>query len=269
MKLNFKKFGEGPALIILHGLYGSSDNWVNIGKELSDHFEVFLIDHRNHGGSPHTDEHNYTLLREDLNEFMEQQSISRATLLGHSMGGKAAMFFAAKYPEKIDNLIVVDISPRSYKSPDKPAPHTIDHLNVIQALMSVDFNKVDNRMDVDMVLAETIKSQRIRQFLLKNVKRKDKNSFCWKLNLKTLHDAMPAIMDGLDPATINIGQGITGFPVLFIKGENSDYISDPDFPLIRQLFPSAEIVTIPNAGHWVHAEQTELFMKNIRYFLAL
>jgi pimeloyl-ACP methyl ester carboxylesterase len=208
-------------------------------------------------------------MREDLYEFMEKQSIKRASLLGHSMGGKVAMYFAAKYPEMIDNIIVVDISPRSYRSLDHPAPHTVDHRNIIQAMMKVDFSNVDNRMDVDMVLAETIKSQRIRQFLLKNVKRKDKTSFCWKLNLKTLHDSMPEILDGLDPSKVNNGKGITGFPALFIKGENSDYISDVDYPVINQIFPGAEIVTIPNAGHWLHAEQTELFIKNIKYFLAI
>jgi pimeloyl-ACP methyl ester carboxylesterase len=200
---------------------------------------------------------------------MEHHSIPRATLLGHSMGGKAAIYFADKYPEKIDNLIVVDISPRSYNAPEHPAPHTVDHLSIIKAMMKVDFSQVDNRMDVDMILAETIKSQRIRQFLLKNVKRKDRNSFCWKLNLKTLHDAMPAILDGLDPSKVNNGKGISGFPVLFIKGEKSDYISDPDYPVIRQIFPGASIVTIPNAGHWLHAEQPALFLKNIRYFLAI
>lgn len=269
MKLNFRKLGEGPSIIILHGLYGSSDNWISIGRELADNFEVFIIDHRNHGSSPHTQDHNYELLKEDLQEFMDQQSIEKATLLGHSMGGKTAIFFAVDYPEKVENLIVVDISPRSYKLPDQPAPHTVDHLNIIQAMINVDFSKVENRMDVDMMLADTIKSQRIRQFLLKNVKRKDKTSFCWKLNLETLHDSMRDILDGIDPSLVNKGNGITGFPVLFIKGENSDYISEPDYPVIQQLFPAAEIVTIPNAGHWLHAEQTELFLKNVKYFLAV
>ena len=221
MKLNFRKYGEGPALIILHGLYGSSDNWISIARELAYNFEVFIPDLRNHGNSPHTEEHNYEVLKNDIHDFMEMQGIKSASLLGHSMGGKAAMFFAADHSDKLDNLLVVDISPRSYKSVDEPAPHTVDHQNILQAMINVDFSKVDNRMDVDMMLAETVKSQRIRQFLLKNVKRKDKDSFCWKLNLEVLHRSMPEILDGLDPQKINNGLGLTGFPVLFIKGENS------------------------------------------------
>src|SRR6056297_828170 len=124
MELNYRKFGEGPALIILHGLYGASDNWVSIARELAANFEVFIPDQRNHGDSPHTEEHNYEFLREDLYSFMEKHSIKKATLLGHSMGGKAAMFFATQYPEKIENLIVVDISPRSYVDKDQSVPHT-------------------------------------------------------------------------------------------------------------------------------------------------
>ncbi len=269
MKLNFRKYGEGPALIILHGLYGASDNWVSIARELADHFEVYVPDQRNHGASPHTDNHNYELLKDDLNGFMKQQSIEKATLLGHSMGGKVAMFFAVDHPEKVENLIVVDISPRSYKDPEQPVPHKVDHENLIEALQEVDFSRAENRMDIDMMLAQSVKSQRIRQFLLKNVKRKDQESFCWKLNLETLKKSLPHIMDGLNAEKVNNGKGIKGFPVLFIRGENSDYISDPDFPVIKKIFPVAEIVTIPNSGHWLHAEQPELLLKNLRYFLAV
>lgn len=269
MELNYRKYGEGPALIILHGLYGSSDNWISIARELAGKFEVFIPDQRNHGASPHTQQHNYDLLKDDLLEFMEKHSLEKATFLGHSMGGKVAMFFAKDYPEKVDNLIVVDISPRSYTDPDQPVPHKVDHEKIIKAMQKVDFSKAENRMDIDMMLAENVKSQRIRQFLLKNVKRKDRKSFCWKLNLETLKNSLPEIMKGLDTEEINNGKGISGFPVLFIKGENSDYIDDPDFPAIKKAFPAAEIVTIPNAGHWLHAEQQELFIKNLNYFLAI
>lgn len=267
MEMFFRKFGEGPPVIITHGLYGASDNWVSIGRELSDNHEVFIIDWRNHGNSPHTTEHRYEDLKNDLLEFYDKQGIAKASLIGHSMGGKANMFFAVDYPERVQSLVVVDISPRSYKSPDHPAPHTVDHMNIIQAMLNVDFSKADSRMDVDMMLADTVKSPRIRQFLLKNVTRKDRDSFCWKMNLETVHNYLPEIMDGLDPENINLGLGVTGFPVLFIKGADSDYISDVDYPIIKKIFPAADIVSIPNAGHWVHAEQTELFLKNVRYFL--
>ena len=179
------------------------------------------------------------------------------------------MFFATQYPEKIENLIVVDISPRSYLDKDQPVPHTVDHKDIIEAMQKVDFSKAENRMDIDMMLAQNIKSQRIRQFLLKNVKRKDQESFCWKINLETLKNSLSEIMDGINPEDLNHGMGVSGFPVLFIKGENSDYISEPDFPVIKKIFPVAEIVTISNAGHWLHAEQPELFLKNVNYFLAV
>ncbi|MCF8379974.1 MAG: alpha/beta fold hydrolase [Bacteroidales bacterium] len=267
MNMEFRKFGEGPPLIIAHGLYGASDNWVGIGRELAKTHEVFIIDWRNHGKSPHTPEHNYDLLKKDLLDFINQQNLKKVSLLGHSMGGKACMFFAVDYPEIIQSLIVVDISPRSYISLDQPAPHALDHMNVIQSLIKVDLKKAESRMDIDMVLADTIKSPRIRQFLLKNIHRKNLNNFEWKINLQSLHDNLPGILGGLNPKEINNGKGVTGFPVLFIKGADSDYISDIDYPIIKSIFPVADIVSIPNSGHWVHAEQTELFLKNIKYFL--
>lgn len=267
MEMYFRKFGEGPPLVITHGLYGASDNWVSIGRELSKDFEVFLPDWRNHGRSPHTKEHRYLDLKNDLLEFLDEQKIKKAILIGHSMGGKANMFFAVDYPERVQSLVVVDISPRSYKSLDQPAPHTIDHMNVLQAMQNVDFKKADSRMDIDMMLADTVKSPRVRQFLLKNVSRKGKESYKWKLNLETLSKFLPDILGGIDPEKVNSGLGVTGFPVLFIKGADSDYISEIDYPIIRKLFPTADIVSIPNSGHWVHAEQTELFLKNVRYFL--
>jgi esterase len=267
MKLFFRKYGEGPPLIIAHGLYGASDNWITVAKELSDKYEVFIIDQRNHGNSPHSDEHNYLLLKNDLLNFMDEQGIKKAILLGHSMGGKTIMYFAADYPERVQALIVVDISPRSYKNPDRPAPHTVNHMNIIQAMMNIDLTKVETRMDIDMMLAETVKSHRVRQFLLKNIKRKDQNNFSWKINLPALQNALHGILDGLDPEKYRKNGGIAGFPVLFIKGADSDYIDDIDIPVINTIFPVAEIVTINNSGHWVHAEQPDLFIKNIKYFL--
>ncbi len=267
MKLFYRKYGEGPPLIIVHGLYGESDNWVSIGRALADRYEVFIIDQRNHGHSPHDPEHNYTVLKNDLLGFMDEHNLGKAILMGHSMGGKTVMFFAAAWPERVQSMIVVDISPRSYISTDQPSPHTLDHLNVVNAMMNVDFEKAESRMDIDMMLAPYIPSQRVRQFLLKNVRRKDRTHFKWKLNLQALHDEMPRILDGLSPEKYLNGNGITGFPALFIRGADSDYIREADYSIIHTIFPTAEIVTIPNAGHWVHAEQPELFLKNVRYFL--
>ena len=267
MNLFFRKFGQGPALIILHGLYGSSDNWISIGKALSLHFEVFLIDLRNHGNSMHTKEHSYNLLKDDLNDFMVSENIKKAVIMGHSMGGKAAMFFAVDYPEKVQSLIIIDISPRSYKSLDKPESQSIDHMNIITAMLSVDFTGIKSRQEVDIILSQYIKSLPIRRFLLKNVHRNHDGSFSWKLNLQALHDSLPDIMAGLDPGKFINGNGVTGFPVLFVKGGKSNYIQDQDIRIIKTIFPMAEIVAIPGAGHWLHAEQPDLLVKTINYFI--
>lgn len=267
MDLFYRKFGQGPVMIILHGLYGSSDNWVSIGKILSEHFEVFLIDLRNHGNSMHSKEHNYQLLKNDLYDFMVSNQIEKAVIMGHSMGGKAAMFFAADHPGKVQSLIIIDISPRSYKSLENSESQIADHMNIISSMSAVDFAIIKSREDVDKSLSKTIKSIRIRRFLLKNVHRKKDGSFEWKLNLQALHEHFPDILDGLDSNKFLNGNGITGFPVLFIRGEKSDYIMQEDLQIIKTIFPAADLVSIPGAGHWLHAEQPDLLIKTVNYYI--
>ena len=268
MELFYRKYGEGPAIIIVHGLYGSSDNWVTIAKKLSENFEVFLIDQRNHGRSPQSDEFNYDVLKNDLLEFMDKMAIEKAVLIGHSMGGKTVMFFAKDYPERISHLIVIDIAPKSYNLPKDEIPQTINHLQIISAMNAIDFTKINSRQDVDEELAKTIPFERVRQFLLKNLNRNSDNKYSWRLNVKAIEKNMTNILDGLDGQDFKNGNGITGFPVLFVKGANSDYILDEDYDTtIQNIFPYAELVTIPNAGHWVHAEQTSLLIKTLMYFI--
>ncbi|MGC9374886.1 MAG: alpha/beta fold hydrolase [Bacteroidales bacterium] len=266
MDLFFRKFGDGPPFIILHGLYGSSDNWVSIGRKLSANYEVYLVDQRNHGKSPHSPQHNYHLLKEDLLEFMDKQSIDKAIILGHSMGGKTAIFFAVDYPERVNNLIVADISPISYKN--RKSTQLLSHSTIINAMHHVDFKHVKNREDIDQMLSSSIPSKRVRQFLLKNVSRTKDNQFKWSLNLESISNELENIMDGLTIENFKDGNGITGFPVLFIKGGKSDYIESTDREAIKTVFPFAEIEIIPNAGHWLHAEQPNLFLKIIQNFLA-
>jgi pimeloyl-ACP methyl ester carboxylesterase len=261
MDLFYRKYGEGPPLIILHGLYGSSDNWVSVGRELAENFAVYLIDQRNHGKSPHTADHNYDLMKEDLREFMEQHAIEKAIILGHSMGGKVAMFFAADYPEKISHLIVVDISPRSYKTTSSSQLKM--HESIIRAMYNIDFYGIQNRQEIDDILAKSIPQDRIRQFLLKNIHRSKDNEYSWSINIKTIKNELRNIMDGLDENQ----PAITGFPVLFIKGEKSDYIMNKDKEVIMNIFPYSDFETIPNAGHWLHAEQPELFMEKVNNFI--
>jgi len=267
MELFFRKYGSGPPLIIVHGLYGSSDNWVTVGKALSERFEVFILDQRNHGQSPHSEHHSYDLMRADLLEFMDKQSIEKAMLLGHSMGGKTIMFFAASYPERVNGLIVVDIAPKSYFSYSGEAVQSADHLFIIQAMTKIDLSEIKNRDDANHVLSTQIKSERVRQFLLKNLIRSKDNSFRWKLNIEAIRKSLVRILDGLNASEFEHGNQITGFPVLFIRGANSNYILDSDIPGIHKIFPFAEIASVPDAGHWVHAEEPDVLVEKILEFV--
>jgi esterase len=263
MKLSFKKLGEGPTLIIVHGLYGSSDNWFSIGKKLSENFEVFLVDQRNHGQSPHAGQHTYELMRDDLLEFMDEQRIEKAILIGHSMGGKTVMLLAINHPERVNSLIVIDIAPKSYMELADSSVQTADHKHIMTAMLKVDFSKVKNRKDVEKMMSDMIKSPRVRSFLLKNLRRNTDHSYSWQINIATLIRALPSMMEEIGTDH----HGITGFPVLFIRGEKSDYILDEDIQGIKKLFPLADLVTIPGAGHWLHVEKPDLLVKNLKYFL--
>lgn len=267
MDLFFRKYGSGPPLIIVHGLYGSSDNWVTIGKELGKRFEVYIPDQRNHGRSLHSDHHNYPLMRDDLLEFMDKHAIEKAILLGHSMGGKTIMFFATAYPERINGLIVVDIAPKSYFSYSGESVQAADHNFIIRAMETMDLLKINNREEANRKLSERIKSERVRQFLLKNLTRSKNGIFQWKLNVGVIRKDLIRILEGLNPSEFEHGNQITGFPVLFIRGANSTYILDSDLPFIRKIFPYAEMITIPGAGHWLHAEQPGLLVEKVLEFV--
>ncbi|MFC2115249.1 alpha/beta fold hydrolase [Bacteroidota bacterium] len=266
MELNYKKLGEGPPLIIVHGLYGCSDNWLSVGKALADQYTVYLLDQRNHGKSPHSKIHDYTSMRNDLVEFMDRHELSRAVLIGHSMGGKTVMFLAEAFPERIEALIVIDIAPTAYYSGRDEGQLSV-HEKIMDSMLAVDFKRVKKREDVDDQLARTIDSPRIRSFLLKNVSRSDEAGFYWNLNIPVLQQSLPKILDGLDAEKYSGGEEIAGFPVLFIRGEKSEYITDEDIQVIQQIFPMARVTTIPGAGHWLHVEQSALLVKTIRYFL--
>jgi pimeloyl-ACP methyl ester carboxylesterase len=263
MKLHVQRLGKGFPFIILHGLYGSGDNWLTIARNISGLCEVFLPDQRNHGKSPHSGEHNYQVLADDLLEMMDEYSLSKAVILGHSMGGKAAMWFAAQHPNRVSQLIIVDISPRSYLDISDEGSHSAYHLKVLGAMSAVDFKGVTGLGAIDMQLEEQLPDRSLRQFLLKNVEKKPDTGFSWRLNINTLIKSLPNLGAGLEPF-IASGKVINQFPVLFIRGENSGYIKEPDIAIIRQLFPEAKVVTIGNAGHWLHAEQPAAVIAAIR-----
>lgn len=268
MELFFRKYGEaGPPLVIVHGLYGSSDNWVAIARDLSDRFEVWVVDQRNHGQSPHSPVQDYPSMREDLRQMMDSEGIKRAVLIGHSMGGKTVMSFAEAWPERVQALISVDIAPKSYRNLALASRTAANHSSMIDAMIKLDLSKIESREDADRALATSIGSERIRSFLLKNLRREAGGAFSWRINLEAISANLEAIFVGMDREAIAARGGITGFPVLFIAGGDSDYIRAQDHQAIRDIFPTAEIVTVQGSGHWVHAEQPALLVKTIRYFL--
>jgi len=266
MQLFFRKSGTGTPLIILHGLFGSSDNWYTIARELSDTFTVYLIDQRNHGNSPHDPEHNYAILAADLNEFMQQHHIENAIIMGHSMGGKTALEFGRKHPEKVLKMIVVDISPLGYDKNNESIANS-EHMQIIRSLQTIDTARLTSREEADKILMKNIPSAMVRQFLLKSLKRTKDGKFQWALNIQALHDNMPAIFEGVIEEDGRHPGEIPKFPLLFIKGERSDYVGTRDTTAIRQYFPWAGITAIPGAGHWLHAEHPKAFLSAVRDFI--
>lgn len=267
MQLVFKKLGSGFPLIILHGLYGSSDNWHSVGKELSRHFEVYLVDQRNHGNSDHEKEHSYRAMQADLEEFYVTHNLKKAIIIGHSMGGKTAMLFSLLHPDRIEKLVIVDIAPVSYKSLDKPQKHVLEHLNIMQAFLSIDIAKAQSRTEVEKEFELFVPDKNTRHFLLKNLKRNAAGKFQWAVNIEALNNSLPEMMNASDFDKITIEKEKMNFPVLFVRGEKSEYIMEEYISRIKELFPKADVVTIFDAGHWVHAEQPQLFLKTLSYFL--
>lgn len=250
--LHSRIIGEGKPLLILHGYFGMGDNWKSLANQFSEHYQVHLIDQRNHGRSFHSDEFDYELMVADLYEYIEFYQLKNVHLLGHSMGGKTAMLFAVEHSELIDKLVVVDISPRMYP------PH---HHDILDALNSVDFSIQNTRTLVDEKLAEKIPEYGVRQFLLKSVYWKEKGLLDFRFNLKSLTDNNDEVGVALPSFTIFEGK------TLFLKGENSGYISANEEPIINAHFPNSKIVTIANAGHWLHAENPSGFYKEVEGFL--
>jgi esterase len=253
MELNFKSYGSGPALIILHGLFGSLDNWQGLAKQYAEEFSVFIVDQRNHGKSPHTDTpFTYAQLAEDLHEFMGQQGMYTANLIGHSMGGKAVMQFAVEHEYMVEKLIVADMG---------IAANDFRHTEIIDALVAFPFEAITERKLADEWLAQRIPDFGVRQFLLKNLDRRADKGFEWKFNLAVLHrDYKNILAEIAAPQSVDV-------PTLFIRGGKSDYVLDADFPAIRKVFPSAQLDTVEGAGHWLHAEQPDAFFQKTMAFL--
>ena len=252
MELNFKTFGQGPAIVILHGLFGSLDNWVSHARTLSENYSVYIVDQRNHGKSPHDPEWNYQIMADDLNEFLDQHGIYHTHLLGHSMGGKTVMQFAMDHPQRIDKLMVIDMAPKLYE------PH---HEETLEALINFDLHSIDSRKDANEKLSHKITNPGVRQFLLKSLGRDENKNFRWKFNLELIYEKYADVLEGIDTS-----HGYNG-STLFLYGANSNYINSGDIPEIQEDFSNAVFKEIPGAGHWVHADAPELFMKEVQAFL--
>jgi pimeloyl-ACP methyl ester carboxylesterase len=267
MQLFYRVEGAGFPVVIIHGLYGSSDNWMTVAKKLASGFKVFSVDLRNHGHSPNSEIHDFESMKNDIAEFFDEHEIEKSIVLGHSMGGKAAMCFAADYPERIKKLIVADIAPKDYFQLNDESQYYL-HNNILRAMLEIDFSRIESRKRIEAFLLERIDSLQIVQFLLKNVHRnKTNHQYEWRLNARVLYDNLDEIIKGVNEHWFDDRIPITNYPVLFIKGANSNYILPEDYPSIKRIYPEAQIIEIPDAGHWLHAEQPQLFMEVVWKFV--
>ncbi len=253
MRLHSNILGQGQPFIILHGFLGMSDNWKTLGKRFNEQgYEVHLVDQRNHGRSFHDEEFNYEVLIQDLKQYCDSFKLSNIVLLGHSMGGKVAMLFAIKYPQMISKLIVADISPRFYP---------VHHDSILEGLSTLDFEMIKTRKNADLVLSNYVSEFGIRQFLLKNLYWVENGQLGLRINLIALKDNVEEIGEALP--TNSIFEGDT----LFLRGDKSDYINHNDEAIIKAHFPNALVITINNAGHWLHAENPKDFFEEVMKFV--
>ncbi len=262
MKLFFREIGEptAPPIVILHGIFGSSDNWLTVSKTIAAHgYRVFALDQRNHGQSPRSDEFGYQSMAADLHEFLLDHNLTDVVLVGHSMGGKTVMQYAMTYrhgpqPPVLSKLVVVDIAPKFYP---------IHHAEILRGLNAIDLLKLTHRTEADHILSRYEPIPTVRQFLLKNLYRTDSETFAWRLNLPVIERELHGIGEELT----DMHPVLT--PTLFIRGSESPYILDEDLPGIRRLFPNMTLETIAGAGHWVQAEKPAEFVKLLLGFSQL
>jgi len=252
MKLHSQVIGSGPPVILMHGLFGSHQNWLPVARQLAGQFWVHTVDLRNHGASPHHDDVDYPLMADDLLSFMNREDISKASLLGHSLGGKVAMQFALLHADRVEKLVVVDIAPRAYEAAQQ---------DVFDALRALDLTGLRTRTQADEALAAHIPHHAMRRFLLTNLVHKPEGGLRWRINL----DALYAQREQLTVA-IN---GMVPFekPALFVRGGQSNYIREDDLTEIQAVFPFAKLATIDGAGHWVHVDALDAFLAAITDFL--
>lgn len=254
MKLNYKEYGEGKPLVILHGLFGSLDNWFSLAKAFADTRHVYLVDQRNHGQSPHTDTHTYEEMAEDLHGFFREHNLKDAVLVGHSMGGKTAMYFAAEHPDLLEKLIVVDMGVKQY-----PVHHDL----IIRSMQALDLVSISSRSEAEEQLQRLLdEDESTIQFLLKNVYRQKQEdgstSYAWRFNLDVIADDIEEmglpVLSGSDVET------------LFLYGTQSKYVLEDDKDGILDLFPNSVFKSL-ETGHWVHAQDPKGFVREVKSFI--
>lgn len=254
MRLHSKIIGKGPVIVVLHGLFGMSDNWLTVAKNLSNQFCFYLLDLRNHGRSEHSIDFNFELMAEDVIAFCEDQNLTDISLLGHSMGGKTAICVAVKKPHILKNLIIVDMANKNYNSSI--------FRKYIEIMLSMDLPELKSRKDAEEIFREKhLANPAVMQFLLKNLYRDEKNHFKWRLNLPSLRDNIDNILMKIEienPILLN---------TLFMKGSESDYITEEDEREIKEQFINARVVTIEGANHWMHSSAPSNFMHALTTFL--
>ena len=237
--LNYKIQGKGKVMCILHGLFGSLDNWFSMSNMLSSDFEVHAIDNRNHGNSFHSDDHNYELMVEDFKDYLDQKNLREINLVGHSMGGKIAMIFSCMYPEYVNKLAVIDVAPKTY-------PNNLQF--IADSLLVLDLNNFKNRQEIEDDLCKKLKDVNLCKFLIKNVFLNKKGSFEWKFNIKTLQKSINNICEFKEDI------GMFRKETLFLKGELSNYIREGDQKYLDKYFSNYIIEEVKKSSHFVHIE---------------
>jgi esterase len=251
MLLHYKEIGEGKPLVILHGLFGTSDNWQTHAKKLGEYYHVILVDQRNHGHSPWSEDFTYEHLADDLERLILHLGIDLFTLIGHSMGGKTAMYYSQKYPTRLEKMVIVDIGIKQYP---------MHHNEIIKGIKSLDLATISSRSAAEQAMIPFVDSYGVRQFLLKNLYWVEKGKLAWRMNVDVLEREMEEILAPIPNIEV-------WTPTLFLRGAMSNYILDEDWDAIEEIFPDATLETIENAGHWVHSEQPDEFIEKVLGFI--
>ena len=251
MLLHYKELGEGKPLVILHGLFGTSDNWQTHAKKLGEYYRVILVDQRNHGHSPWSEDFTYEHLADDLERLIIHLGIDQFTLIGHSMGGKTAMYYSQKYPTRLEKMVIVDIGIKQYP---------MHHNEIIKGIKSLDLTTISSRSAAEQAMIPFVDSYGVRQFLLKNLYWVEKGKLAWRMNVDVLEREMEEILAPIPNIEV-------WTPTLFLRGAMSNYILDEDWDEIEEIFPDATLETIENAGHWVHSEQPDEFIEKVLGFI--